>query len=758
VTIDAAGPGAPSRPDLIAASDSGTSSTDNLTNDKTPTFTGTAEAGSTVTIYSHGVAIGSGVTVGGVYTVATSALRDGAHSITANATDIAGNISTVSAALSVTIDTEATIAINAISVDDTINSAERGNSLIISGTSSGLENALSITITLNGHIYAGTVSSGTWSVTTPADGVSGLSDGNYDVYASVSDLAGNLAVIDRGVLVDTTAPAFWSITTSGAEIDGGGNGDLNAGHLITLALNASEAVVVLGGSPTLTLNDGATAFYDAGHSTATMLAFDYTVHAGDNSPDVQVSSLNLNGAVIQDLAGNTANLTGANSVNPAGTLTVDTTAPTISIGTIAGDDVIDAQEAQSALILSGTTAGVETGQTITADLNNRVYTAIVQSDGSWSATAPQGDVATLIGGISYTLTVNVSDDAGNAALAASRIDIDEDFTLAATVPANDYTFGAYVSGGYAYVADNLGGLQILNVGDPTHPLAVGSYNQFVGAATNVTVSGNYAYVDDQIGLRILDVSNPSLPSLVGTYTNANGELGSTVIAGHYAFVTDFNNSAVHILDVSDPTHPTLVGTYTSSGNPHFGDNGAPVAVTVSGNYLYIADFSPAIDIVDVSNPANPTLVGTYSNINIPNPGSTSSPTALAVSGNYLYVADQDTGFYVLNVANPASPVLIGTYDPDHQGNHYTGVQIVGNFAYLSDASGKMVELDVSDPTHPEFVGSYTTGGSSNSITVAGEYAYLSDGQKRPRNHRQDADCRSKSLLDVVHRATRREQS
>ena len=225
------------------------------------------------------------------------------------------------------------------------------------GTTSGVENAQAISLTLDGHTYTGTISSGTWSVTAPAADVSALVDGSYNVHASVSDLAGNVAVIDRPISVDTTAPTVSSITTSGAGINVGGDGDLNAGHIIALTVNVSEAVAVTGGSPTLTLNDGATASYDAVHSTATKLAFNYTVQPGENTPDLRVSSLNLNGAVIQDLAGNAANLTGANNFSPAGTLIIDTTAPTISIGTIAGDNVIDGQEAHSALTISGTTAG-----------------------------------------------------------------------------------------------------------------------------------------------------------------------------------------------------------------------------------------------------------------------------------------------------------------------------------------------------------------------------------------------------------------
>ena len=48
IVIDITPPTAPSTPDMDAASDSGSSNSDNSTNDPTPTFSGTAEAGSTV--------------------------------------------------------------------------------------------------------------------------------------------------------------------------------------------------------------------------------------------------------------------------------------------------------------------------------------------------------------------------------------------------------------------------------------------------------------------------------------------------------------------------------------------------------------------------------------------------------------------------------------------------------------------------------------------------------------------------------------
>src|SRR5439155_1638497 len=49
--IDTTAPGIPSAPALAVGSDSGSSSTDNITSVTTPTFSGTAEANSTVTLF-----------------------------------------------------------------------------------------------------------------------------------------------------------------------------------------------------------------------------------------------------------------------------------------------------------------------------------------------------------------------------------------------------------------------------------------------------------------------------------------------------------------------------------------------------------------------------------------------------------------------------------------------------------------------------------------------------------------------------------
>ncbi|MFP1496416.1 Ig-like domain-containing protein [Escherichia coli] len=74
---------------------------------------------------------------------------------------------------------------------------------------------------------------------------------------------------------------------------------------------------------------------------------------------------------------------------------VDLSAVAVSINTITADDVINAAEKGAALTLSGSTTGVEAGQTVTVISGGKTYTASVAANGSWSTAVPAADMAAL---------------------------------------------------------------------------------------------------------------------------------------------------------------------------------------------------------------------------------------------------------------------------------------------------------------------------------------------------------------------------
>ncbi len=96
-----------------------------------------------------------------------------------------------------------------------------------------------------------------------------------------------------------------------------------------------------------------------------------------------------------------------------------------------------------------------------------------------------------------------------------------------------------VSNGYAYLADNAGGLSVVSVNDPLNPIQT-SYLPLGDAAWAVDVFAGYAFVANYIneGVQVIDISIPSAPSVAGYYKRTGCfALNVTYDAGH-AYVAD----------------------------------------------------------------------------------------------------------------------------------------------------------------------------------------------------------------------------
>ena len=130
---------------------------------------------------------------------------------------------------------------------------------------------------------------------------------------------------DRDDAAAATATAAPTVT---AVIESPNSGIAHAGTVVAIAIELSETVTVAGGTPTLALNDGGTARYTSGSGTDA-LTFDYTVQSGQNTKNLLISSISLNGAAITDASGNSADFANLTSFTP-GSLEIYTT-PTASV-------------------------------------------------------------------------------------------------------------------------------------------------------------------------------------------------------------------------------------------------------------------------------------------------------------------------------------------------------------------------------------------------------------------------------------------
>jgi PKD repeat protein len=261
-----------------------------------------------------------------------------------------------------------------------------------------------------------------------------------------------------------------------------------------------------------------------------------------------------------------------------------------------------------------------------------------------------------------------------------------------------------LSGNRLYVADNAGGLQILDVSDPLSVSKVGSAS-LPQPAKGVSVSGNYAYVTaDTAGLFVFDISDPAHPAQVGVLDGLSYPYGIEVVPP-YAYIAD--HWGLWVVDISDPAHPV---DKVRTGTPGFAWD-----LAVSGNHAFIADYSDGIQVVDISNPLAPALVGSA-------PGFDWGES-IVLNGRYAYVADDYQGLLTFDVLSPASPTL-AFHNPAEGGGMYAHVVLQGTMAYVSGSNDGFLLYSLSNPAQPQFTGR-VTGLYATESALSGNYAFVS---------------------------------
>ncbi len=375
--------------------------------DLTVSGTTTAEAGQTVTVSLNGKDYTTTVSADGSWTLNVPAadlagLTDGSVTVTASVSDKAGNPASVDHNLAVDI-TAPAVTINTVAGDDVINIAEHGQAQIISGTATGAAAGDKVTVTIGGQTYTTVLdAAGNWSVGVPANVISGLSDGTVTVTASVTDAAGNTGTGTHNVTVDTGLPsvAFNAISDDnvlnavekGQDLSvSGTSANLAEGTLVTVTLNGKNYAATTSADGTWSLTVPAADLAGLGQAN-------YTLNA-------------------------TATNGVGNSVSNTANLLVDTALPTVTINTVAGDNVINAAEVAAGQTLSGTVANAEAGNTVTVTLGGNSYTATVQNDLTWSVNVPS-DVLTALGNGSLSVTATVTNGHGNTGTGEREIAID----------------------------------------------------------------------------------------------------------------------------------------------------------------------------------------------------------------------------------------------------------------------------------------------------------------------------------------------
>ena len=355
-----------------------------LTDSAAQTVTGTidaADVGRTVSIYDGVTLLGSVTTTSVDWSVPVTLSADGSHSLVAKATDLAGNVGT-SGAVVFTLDNQPPVL--------TITSGAKltnQTTLTITGTIDAADANLQVSIYDGSKVVATATPSlvdGTWSAAVTLTG-----DGLHDLVAKAQDAAGNIGSSGLDAITLDTTPPTLAITSSGGLTN-------KLAQTIAGTIDAADAGL------TVSLYDGSTLLGTASANASGVWSKSVTL-SGDGSHQIV--------AEATDAAGNLGE-------SSALALTLDTTPPTLTIGSQGG---LTNQKSQT---IAGTIDAADANLTVSLyDGTTLLGTTTANTSGAWSTGV------TLSGDGAHVIVAKATDAAGNTGTSAGL-----GFTLDTTPP------------------------------------------------------------------------------------------------------------------------------------------------------------------------------------------------------------------------------------------------------------------------------------------------------------------------------------
>ncbi len=303
----------------------------------------------------------------------------------------------------------------------------------------------------------------------------------------------------------------------------------------------------------------------------------------------------------------------------------------------------------------------------------------------------------------------------------------------------DRAIGVALGDNCAYLADNEGGLRIIDIEDPRSPKDVGvargvagmmkavAYRRgFVYAATVELSSWPWMALDlgrsraperdahplaplpTDTRLVALDASEPMSPEVVGS-TQVGYEINEWLTAlevtdthafvGSNSYFPGGSTGGLFIFDTTDPSAPRSVGTASHRS--------VAVDLAVGEDAVFAATGYGGLETIDIAQVSAPRQVGVY--------GSPTVPRSIAAVGSRAYVADHGYGgafgdgrLFVLDARDleliePVGQVAAGSFmDPLCE----SGCQIAtdGGLALVADSVRWIYAFDVSEPDAPALSG------------------------------------------------------
>ncbi|WP_234375929.1 Ig-like domain-containing protein [Halomonas sp. 'Soap Lake  len=453
----------------------------------------------------------------------------------------------------VNLDATATITIDTIAGDDVINGEEATQTITVTGTVGGdAREGDTVTLTVGDETFTGTVAEDlTYAIDVPG---SLLAD-NDSVTAEVTgtDEAGNdyRADADRDYGVNLEATATITIDTIAGD-------DVINGEEATQTITVTGTV---GGDA----REGDTVTLTVGDET-------FTGQVTTDSAGNLIYAIDVPGSLLADNDSVTAEVTGTDEAGNDYRAEADRdygvnleATATITIDTIAGDDVINGEEATQTITVTGTVGGdAREGDTVTLTVGDETFTGQVTTDSAGNLIyAIDVPGSLLADNDSVTAEVTGTDEAGND----YRADADRDY-------------GVNLEATATITIDTIAGDDVINGEEATQTITVtGTVGGDAREGDTVTLTvGDETFTGqvttDSAGNLIYAIDVPG--SLLADNDSVNAEVTGTDEAGNDYRADADRDYGVNLEATATITIDTIAGDDVINGEE------ATQTITVTG--------------------------------------------------------------------------------------------------------------------------------------------------------------------------------
>ncbi|MGK3126540.1 Ig-like domain-containing protein [Candidatus Pantoea formicae] len=667
------------------------------TNDSTPGLSGTAEAGSLVVVSENGVALGSVVAAAnGTWSITTSTLGDGTHTLSVTATDAAGNVGTATNTITFTVSTAAATAPTLVVNNDANNTltpvANNGVTNDSTPTLTGTAAVGNVITIYDGTTVLGTttaIAGNTWSFTSPT-----LSNGSHALSVTATNAAGTVSTaVSSNVVIDTVAPVNSTLViandngTTPVTVASGGSTNDTTPRLSGVVSTAEAGSIVR--------------VYDNISGSAVQVGSAVVQADGTWSTNSSVLAQGTHplSVTVTDAAGNVSGSTSASVI-------IDTTAPTGLTVAAANNNgstpVVIANGGSTNDNTPALSGNAEAGSlVIIREGGVAIGSVTASAGGTWSIT-----LGTLSDG-PHTFSVTATDAAGNVGAASTiALTIDTGTPAAATaltVTNNDVTPNVTVANGGS-TNDNT---PVLSGSAEANAIVTIYDGTTVLGSTTASGTGAWSFTtpvltngSHPLSVTVKDAAGNISPAS-GTYTVVVDTVAP--VASTLVITNDVTNTVVANGGSTNDTTPTLSGTVSAAeagSRVSIYDNGGLLGTAIvqaNGTWTYTT-----VALLQGSHPISVTVTDAAGNISGTTSATvvidTTAPAALTIAASNnngsTAVAIPNNG-----TTNDSTPLLSGTGEAGAKVTVYDGAAVLGTTTVGSNGQWTFITPTLSNATH-----------------------------------------------------------